>query len=416
MFKNSQTRIDPSGPTHGQEEIIAAKKAAEQWWNIEGEPTTAFKKALSEYVGVKYVELVNSGSSANLVALMAMTTNYIPENRRIKAGDEIITTALSFPTTVSPIIQAGCVPVFVDVDKNTWNVNTNQIEEMITPKTKAIMVAHALGNPFNVKALQYICEKYELTLIEDNADCLGGEYNGKKTGSFGHISTTSFYPAHHISTGEGGAVMTNNFAIHRALESMINWGRDCYCPPGQDDTCGARYGQKHGDLPYGYDHKNTYSEFGFNVKMSQIQAAIGVEQMKKLPSFVDARRYNHAYLESVFKNFSEWFDFTTPYENSTMSPFGYVIKLNRNTPFTKTEFEQYLHEQGIRSRAFFAGNITKQPVLVKNNRFEYRKHDDLSVSDDIMENSFWIGVQPNIKEEQLMYMEERIVTFLQRYK
>lgn len=757
---NSQFRIDPSGPYHGAEEVNAAKQAAEQWWNVEGEPTQQFKSALSEYIGVKHVELVNSGSAANLAALMALTTNYIPEKRRIERGDEVITTALSFPTTVSPIVHAGCVPAFVDVERNTWNINPHQVLEMITPKTKAIMVAHALGNPFNVEAIQDICEDYGLTLIEDNADCLGAEVNKKRTGSFGHVSTVSFYPAHHVAVGEGGAVMTNNFQIFRGLQSMINWGRDCFtpesivtttrgcipikevlpgdyvltrkgyekvnkvivkipqnkllsikayghkpiettedhkilvkrnkswkwvradkivvgdilrgesiipgysgntidkdimylfgiylaegglikaskgpsgyngkkyyyyateinlcddeewvvkrlgsivkkhfgvgytvrkdkkhglkmriksrklynilmdnfgtgsskkfignrilmsvasmwsllngyfdgdgstkgqgitlsscnlglisqvqsilntfniragytmakrkkkitingkevknakslhtlniygvnrkrlenlllgngsvylpyieapvekistldyegplydlsvennheylvngfivhncfCPPGQDDTCGARYGQKHGELPKGYDHKNTYTEFGFNMKMSQIQAAIGVEQMKRLPWFVDIRNYNHAFLRGVFEPYKEWFEFTEPYENTKMSPFGYVIKLSDKAPFSKQQFEWWLDKQGIKSRAFFCGNITKQPVLSKGNRFEYRSHPDLSVSDDVMENSFWIGVHPNIGEQERQYMQETITNFLDGFK
>ena len=337
---NSQIRIDPSTPVHGREEIRAAQKAAETWWNVEGEPTKKFEKKLSELTGMKYVELVNSGSSANLAALMSLTTNYIPEDRRITPGDEVITTALSFPTTVSPILYAGAKPVFVDVERGTWNISPSQIEEMITSRTKAIIVAHALGNPFNVAELKRICKEHNLWLIEDNCDCLGGEFDGKKTGGFGDIATQSFYPAHHISTGEGGAVMTNNTQIQRGLNSIINWGRDCWCAPGCDNTCGARYTQQHGELPKGYDHKNTYTEFGQNLKMSQIQAAIGVEQMKRLPKFVEARRYNHAFLESVFEPYVEWFEKTVPYDGAVMSPFGYVIKLSEDAPFTKQEFEQ----------------------------------------------------------------------------
>jgi CDP-6-deoxy-D-xylo-4-hexulose-3-dehydrase len=414
---SSQIRIDPSTPVHGEEEIRAAQKAAEQWWNVEGEPTREFSRVLGEYVGMKHVELVNSGSSANLAALLALTTNYIPEDRRLNRGDEVITTALSFPTTVSPIIYAGAIPVFVDVERHTWNISPIQVREMITSRTKAIMVAHAMGNPFNVKEIRAICNEFNLTLIEDNCDNLGSTVDGKRCGGFGDIATQSFYPAHHISTGEGGAVMTNNPRLHRAINSIINWGRDCFCAPGCDNTCGKRYEQpQQGELPQGYDHKNTYTEFGQNLKMSQIQAAIGVEQMKRLPGFVQARRFNHLYLESVFANFQQWFDKTVPYEGATMSPFGYVIKLNEKAPFTKKEFEQYLDEQGIKSRAFFCGNITKQPVLVKGGRHPHIKHEDLSVSDDIMENSFWIGVHPGIKYAQLEYMELKIVSFLQRYR
>ena len=409
-------RIDPSGPVYGEEEKLAAQKAAETWWNIEGEPTDAFKGALGEYVGMKHVELVNSGSAANLAALAALTTNYIPENRRLNKGDEVITTALSFPTTVSPIVYMGAIPVFVDAQRGNWNANPEQIKEMITSKTKAIMIAHALGNPFNVKEIQAICEEFGLTLIEDNADALGAKWNGKRTGGFGHISTVSFYPAHHISTGEGGAVMTNNFQIFRGLQSMINWGRDCYCAPGQDDTCGARYSQQQGELPKGYDHKNTYTNFGFNMKMSQIQAAIGVEQMKRLPGFVNMRKFNHKFLEQIFGYFPNWFETTQPYEGAEMSPFGYVVKITKQAPFTRREFEQFLDEKGIRSRAFFCGNITKLPVLSRGNRFEYRRHPNLSVSDDIMENSFWIGVHPGIKDFEREYMADNIFEFLDSHK
>jgi len=413
---SSQIRIDPSTPVHGREEVEAAQRAAEQWWNVEGEPTEEFERALSGFIGMKHVELVNSGTSANFAALMALTTDYIPVNRRLNKGDEVITTALSFPTTVSPIAYSGAIPVFVDVERNTWNISPGQVREMITDKTKAIMVAHALGNPFNLEEIMAICEEEGITLIEDNCDCLGGTWNGRKTGSFGHLSTLSFYPAHHISTGEGGAVMTNNFQLQRGLNAMINWGRDCYCPPGQDNTCGARYGQKHGELPKGYDHKNTYTEFGFNFKMSQIQAAIGVEQMKRLPGFIRDRQFNHKFLTAVFSQYKEWFEPTLAYDGAEMSPFGYVIKLNDKAPFTKREFEQFLDEQGIRSRAFFCGNITKQPVLSRGGKWAFRKHPDLSVSDDIMDNSFWIGVHPGIKEEQRAYMKEKILEFLGRYK
>lgn len=412
----SVPRIDPSTPVHGIEEIEAAQKASEQWWNVEGEPTKKFQEALAEFCGMKHVELVNSGTSANIAALLAMTTNYIPENRRVGKGSEIITTALSFPTTVSPIIFAGGLPVFVDVERGTWNINPEQVREMITEKTKAIMVAHALGNPFNLDAIRDICEEYGLTLIEDNADALGSKWQGNRTGSFGHISTTSFYPAHMISTGEGGAVMCNNFAIHRGLQSIINWGRDCYCPPGQDDSCGARYGQQQGDLPKGYDHKNTYTEMGMNLKMSQIQAAIGVEQMKRLPGFIVARKFNHRFLDEIFRWYPDWFEKTEKYEGADPCWFGYVIKLKPDAPFTKQQFEWYLDKQGIKSRAFFCGNITKQPVLSKGNRFEYRRHPDLSVSDDVMDNSFWIGVHPKIGEWEREYMGDKITEFLDGYK
>lgn len=408
--------INPSAPTHGIEEIEAAKKASEQWWNVEGEGKESFKKKLSEYLGVKYIELVNSGTSANFAALMALTTNYIPERNRIKEGDEIITTALSFPTTVSPIIYAKCIPVFVDVEPHTWNINPQQTREMVTSKTKAIMVAHSMGNPFNLEAIVDICNEFNLTLIEDNCDALSSKWNGKRTGSFGHVATSSFYPAHHIATGEGGAVYTNKHAIHRGLQSIINWGRDCWCPPSQDDTCGIRYGQQQGNLPSGYDHKNTYSEMGFNFKMSNIQASIGNVQIDRLEGFKKSREENFEFLKNIFKGYSNWFELPEHYEGAEPSPFGYVVKVLESAPFSKKDFEWWLDKQGIKSRAFFAGNITKQPVFTKGDRFEYRKHPDLHVSDEIMNNAFWIGVHPQIKQEEREYMKQVITNFLENYK
>lgn len=749
--------IEPSGPVHGREEVEAIQRAAETWGKNQGEHTEAFKGALSEFLGVEHVFLVNSGSSANLAALMALTTNYIPEKRRLKRGDEVITAAMGFPTTVSPIVYAGAVPVFVDVEKGTGNINPRQVEEMITDKTKVIMVAHTLGNPFNLEEIMDLCNKYNLTLIEDNCDSLGSEWKGRKTGSFGHIATSSFYPAHHISTGEGGAVYTNRHELKRALESIINWGRDCFtpesmvttargcipikdvlpgdkvmtrtgwervtkvviktphnemysikayghkpiettgdhkimvykngwkwtqardirvgdslrvqtisydmetigedimymlgvylaegglikgskgpsgygsnryyyhavefnlcddesyiierlkdtvgehfgvrgnvrrdkkrgmklrfksrklyefimencgtgstkkfisaevlqsgetiwsflkgyfdgdgsakgqgitvgssnlgiitqvqsllncysiragytvqlrkkpiiikgkvvknakplhvlniygesrknlerlfdrgemgakdyceavvekiaqldyqgelydlsvensheylvngllvhncwCGPGQDNSCGVRYGQQHGDLPFGYDHKNTYSEMGFNLKMVDLQASIGVEQMKRLPGFIRERKYTHAFLSRVFDCYRDWFVPTEVYEGADPCWFGYVVEVSDGAPFTRKEFEQYLDECGIKSRALFCGNITKQPMLTKGNRFEYRSHPDLSVSDRMMENAFWIGVHPGIGDEQRLYMEEVITKFLSSKK
>lgn len=407
--------INPAKQVHGEEEINAARSVIESGSWADGEPNRMFETALAKYHNMKYATLVNSGTSANFAAILALTTRYVQEKRRINPGDEVITTALSFPTTVSPIVYAGAVPIFVDVERGSWNIDTDQVLQMITERTKAIIVAHALGNPFNVKALKQIAVDYGITLIEDNCDCLGGEVDGQKTGSFGDVSTCSFYPAHHISTGEGGVVMTNNTQIQRGINAIVNWGRDCWCRPGCDDTCGARYSQQHGELPFGYDHKNTYSEFGFNFKMSSIQAAIGIEQLKRLAGFVDARRYNHAFLSELFGRYSDWFEATETYEDTIMSPFGYVVKLTDRAPFTKSEFEQYLNGAGIRSRAFFCGNITRQPVLSRNARYIFRKHSDLSVSDDIMNNAFWIGVHPGIGEAERQYMEEAITKFLSSY-
>jgi CDP-6-deoxy-D-xylo-4-hexulose-3-dehydrase len=342
---------------------------------------------------------------------MALKSEFIPEDRRLQDGDEIITTALSFPTTVSPIIMAGCVPVFVDVESGTWNASPQQVREMISHKTKAMIFSHGLGNPFNVDMIRYLCREHNITLIEDNCDSLGSEWNGGRTGSFGDVSTLSFYPAHHISTGEGGAVCTNNAMIKRALTSIINWGRDCWCRPNCDDTCNKRFEQQLGGLPYGYDHKNTYSNLGMNLKMTDVQAAIGVEQMKRLPGYVVARRFNHEYARSVFKPYEEYFELPEVYEGANPSWFGYVIKVKPNTKFTARDLQLYLQGNNIMSRAYFAGNITKQPLFASG-RYEFRQHPDLRVSDEVMNNAFWIGVHPAVTQGQREHLKEVVDKFM----
>jgi CDP-6-deoxy-D-xylo-4-hexulose-3-dehydrase len=383
----------------GRQEREAAYEAIERDAWVEGVKAREFENSLKEFLGVRYVELTNSGSSANLAAIMCLKSEFIPEEKRLREGDEIITTALSFPTTVSPIVMAGCVPVFVDVELGTWNVNPRQVREMITDKTKAIILAHNLGNPFNVDEILDICKEFGLTLIEDNCDSLGSTWKGKKTGSIGHIGTSSFYPAHHISTGEGGAVYTNDPKIKRALSSVINWGRHCWCEPNCDNTCGKRFGFELGELPEGYDHKNIYAELGFNLKMTDIQAAIGVEQMKRLEGFISARKSNHEFLRNQFALAPNWFERPEWYEGASPSWFGYVVKVKPEAPFTARELQRKFQDHGIMSRAFFCGNITKQPVFTSG-RYKYRTHRDLSVSDDVMSNAFWIGVHPGITEEQ----------------
>lgn len=404
--------INPAQQVHGEEEIQAAYEVLKSGHWAGGKKCIEFAKKLAEYVGVKYCVLVNSGSSANLAALMALTTQRIPEDRRIKRGDEIITTALCFPTTVSPIYYAGCVPVFVDVDKY-WNIDPVEVRKMITPKTKAIMVAHNLGNPFDVDVIKKICKEHNLYLIEDNADSLSSEYKGKKTGSFGDVSTTSFYPAHHISTGEGGAVFTDDPLIFRGIQSMVNWGRDCWCPPAKDNTCGKRYSQQFGTLPFGYDHKNVFVEFGFNLKMTDIQAAIGIEQLKRIDRFGIMRRDNNSALVVIFRNYNKWFDLPLCLANSNPSWFGYVVKLKKDAPFTVRGFTKHLEENDIRSRAFFCGNITRQPVI-HDKDVKYRKG-KLTRTDDIMKNAFWIGCHPGIGEKELEYMKKVITKFLDQY-
>lgn len=401
---------EPISQVYGQEEINAGIDALQSGHWTEGWFSNEFKKMLSKYLNRKFVLLTNSGSSANLAAIMSLTTHWIPEDVRLKEGDEIITTALCFPTTVSPIIYAKCVPVFVDVDE-TWNIDCEQVEQMITQKTKAIIVASNLGNPFNIDRIVGICKKYNLWLINDNCDSLGSTWNGNQTGSFGDIATSSFYPAHQISTGEGGAVYTDNPFIFRGLQSMINWGRDCYCNPGIDNTCKRRFSQKFGDLPDRYDHKNVYTEFGFNLKMNDIQAAIGVQQLKKLGYFIEKRRYNFGELMITFAKYN-WFELPVIFEQSNPCWFGYVVKL-KDAPFTKDAFIEYLEFNHISTRAFFCGNITKQPLLWDRN-IKFRKS-NLKNSDDMMNNSFWLRVHPGIDKKFMDYTEQRICKFLNQY-
>lgn len=405
-------KINPAQQVHGDEEIALATEALKSGRWAGGEYVEMFEKALSEYLGRKFVLTVNSGSSANLVALMSLTTHWIPEDRRLKKGDEVITPALCFPTTVSPIKYAGAVPVFVDVDE-TWNINTKQVEEAITEKTKVVMVAHNLGNPFNLDEIERICKKNNLWLIVDNCDSLGSEWDGLQTGFYGDIGTQSFYPAHHISTGEGGAVHTDNARLMHAMRSMINWGRDCWCDPGCDNTCGIRYEQQHGDLPFGYDHKNTYTELGFNLKMTNMQGALGVEQLKRLPSFNEARRLNHKYLSNVFSNFGDNFEIPKKYEKADPSWFGYVIKIN-DPQIDRDDMIRHFESKGIGSRAFFCGNITKQPCICERD-IECRIGGDLSVSDDIMNTSFWIGCHPGIGPEEREYMSGVITSYMEKH-
>ncbi len=405
---------EPQSQVYNYKEINAAIEAVKTGHWTEGKYSREFARALCAYLGRKYTVLTNSGSSANLAAVMALTTHWIPEARRLKEGDEVITTALCFPTTISPIIYAKCIPVFVDVEPITWNIDCGQLEKAITKKTKAIILAHNLGNPFNVDKIVDICKRHNLWLIEDNCDSLGSKWGGKLTGSFGDIATSSFYPAHHISVGEGGAVYTDNPLIYRAVQSMVNWGRDCYCPPGVDNTCCRRFKWKLGNLPEGYDHKNIYAELGFNLKMNDIQAAIGTEQLKKLPRFIVKRKYNHQQLFNLFAQY-KWFDL--PFHNDFANPswFGYVVKLNRLAPFKVTQFIEYLENANISCRAFFAGNMTKQPALF-GRKVKYKVSGKLIVSDNMMESSFWLRVHPGIGKKYLDYMKYKITTFLELYK
>jgi CDP-6-deoxy-D-xylo-4-hexulose-3-dehydrase len=403
-FVGGETVIPPSGKLMGEEELQNMVAASLDGWLTTGRFNTLFEKGLAEFLGVKYCLSVNSGSSANLVAFNTLTSHKLGD-RAIKKGDEVIGVAAGFPTTVNPIIQFGAVPVFVDVDIQTHNINVDLIEAAITSKTKAIMLAHALGNPFNVGRVKEICDKHNLWLIEDTCDALGAEFNGQKCGTFGDIGTLSFYPAHHMTMGEGGAVFMNNPELKAIAESFRDWGRDCYCPPGCDNTCGCRFEQKHGDLPYGYDHKYVYSHSGYNLKITDMQAACGLAQLGKLEYFIEKRRSNYAYLRNKLESLTDFIHLPTPTPNSTPSWFGFPITLKDDCGVSRVDVTKFLDSHKIGSRLLFAGNLLKQPYFKD---VEYRVVGDLTHTEKTMNDTFWVGVQPALDEVHFDFVAEKL--------
>ena len=399
--------IPPSGKVLGIAEIQNMVEASLDGWLTTGRFNYQFETKLANFLGVKHLLSVNSGSSANLVAFSTLTSPLL-KNKAIKKGDEVITVAAGFPTTVNPIIQFGAVPVFVDVDLTTHNIDANLIEPAITEKTKAIMIAHTLGNPFNLNKIKDICEKYNLWLIEDTCDALGATYNGKKVGTFGDIATLSFYPAHHITMGEGGAVFTNNTQLKKIAESFRDWGRDCYCPPGKDNTCGCRFEQDHGSLPFGYDHKYVYSHLGYNLKITDMQAACGLAQLERLDGFIEKRRKNFNYLKERLKTLSEFIQLPVPTENSNPSWFGFPITLKDKCEFKRVELIRFLDENKIGSRLLFAGNLTRQPYFKD---IQYRVVGSLKNTDKTMNDTFWIGIYPELEDSHLEYIAEQLEEF-----
>ena len=403
-FVGGETVIPPSGKLMGEEELQNMVAASLDGWLTTGRFNTLFEKGLSEFLGVKYCLSVNSGSSANLVAFNTLTSHKLGD-RAIKKGDEVIGVAAGFPTTVNPIIQFGAVPVFVDVDIQTHNINVDLIEAAITSKTKAIMLAHALGNPFNVGRVKEICDKHNLWLIEDTCDALGAEFNGQKCGTFGDIGTLSFYPAHHMTMGEGGAVFMNNPELKMIAESFRDWGRDCYCPPGCDNTCGCRFEQKHGDLPYGYDHKYVYSHSGYNLKITDMQAACGLAQLGKLEYFIEKRRSNYTYLRNKLESLTDFIHLPIPTPNSNPSWFGFPITLKDDCGVSRVDVTKFLDSHKIGSRLLFAGNLLKQPYFKD---VEYRVVGDLTHTEKTMNDTFWIGVQPALDEVHYDFVAEKM--------
>ena len=406
-FVPGKTVIPPSGKLLGEEELQNMVSASLDGWLTTGRFNTLFEKGLAKFLGVKYCLSVNSGSSANLVAFSTITSPKLGD-RAVKVGDEVIGVAAGFPTTVNPIIQFGAIPVFVDVDIKTHNINVELIEAAITPKTKAIMLAHALGNPFNVGRVKEICDKHNLWLIEDTCDALGAEFDGQKCGTFGDIGTLSFYPAHHMTMGEGGAVFMNNPELKVIAESFRDWGRDCYCPPGCDNTCGCRFEQKHGDLPFGYDHKYVYSHTGYNLKITDMQAACGLAQLGKLDLFIQRRRENFAYLYTKLQTLTEFLQLPEATPNSNPSWFGFPITLKESAGITRVELTRFLDDNKIGSRLLFAGNLLKQPYFKD---VTYRVVGDLTHTNKTMNDTFWIGVQPALTNEHLDFVVEKLEEF-----
>jgi CDP-6-deoxy-D-xylo-4-hexulose-3-dehydrase len=403
-FVPGETQIPPSGKLIDKNEIRLMTEAALDGWLTTGRFNDQFEKKLANFLNVKHLITVNSGSSANLVAFSTLTSSALGD-RAIKQGDEVISVAAGFPTTVNPIIQFGAVPVFVDVSLSTYNIDTTLIEEALSVKTKAIMLAHTLGNPFNINAIKEICKKYNLWLVEDCCDALGSTYNNNIVGGFGDIGTLSFYPAHHITMGEGGAVFTNNSELIKIAESFRDWGRDCYCPPGKDNTCGKRYCWKLGDLPLGYDHKYIYSHLGYNLKITDMQAACGLGQLSKLEEFIKKRKENYKFLRDNLKDCEEFFILPEATENSDPSWFGFAISLRDESPVNRSELLSYLNQQKIGTRLLFAGNLLKQPYMLGR---KYRQIGPLKNTDKIMRDTFWLGIQPALGSNELGYVVEKI--------
>lgn len=406
-FVPGHSVIPPSGKVLGKEEVINMVDASLDAWLTTGRFNASFEKELAKFLEVPYAITVNSGSSANLVAFTTLTSPKLGE-RAIKKGDEVITVAAGFPTTVNPIVQFGAVPVFVDVDLATHNINTDLIEAALSPKTKAIMLAHTLGNPFNVAKVREICDQNHLWLVEDTCDALGATFGGKKVGTFGDIATLSFYPAHHITMGEGGAVFMNDPQLKVIAESIRDWGRDCYCFPGKDNTCGCRFSQQHGDLPFGYDHKYVYSHAGYNLKITDMQAACGLAQLDKLESFIDKRRANFKYLHARFQTLQDFIHLPEATPGSNPSWFGFPMTLRDGCGVKRVELIKYLDQNKIGTRLLFAGNLTRQPYFKD---LTYRVAGELTQTDKTMNDTFWIGLYPGLGEEQFEFVAEKLEEF-----
>ena len=410
-FERGQSAVPVSGKVYGEGEMALLVDSALDFWLTAGRFNTAFERRLGDFLGMrKGVLTVNSGSSANLVALTALTS-HMHGDRALKAGDEVITCATGFPTTVNPTLQNGLTPVFLDVDIPTYNMDVSKLEEAIGPRTRAIMVAHTLGNPFDLASITAVAEKHDLWLVEDCCDALGATYDGKLVGTFGDVGTLSFYPAHHITMGEGGAVFTSSPLVRRTMESMRDWGRDCYCEPGQDNTCKRRFDWQLGELPYGYDHKYTYSHLGYNLKITDMQASVGLAQMDRLDDFIATRRRNFDYLKAGMMAFGldEFFILPEPTPRSDPSWFGFLLTVRENAPFSREELVKLLNEKKIGTRLLFGGNLLRQPYMIGR---PHRVVGDLTNANIVVDHTFWVGVFPGLETPQLDYMLDAVRDFV----
>jgi CDP-6-deoxy-D-xylo-4-hexulose-3-dehydrase len=411
--------ISYGGRVFDEQEIINLVDSALDFWLTTGKYSEKFEKEFAEFLDVEYCSLTNSGSSANLLAFMTLTSHKLGE-RRIKKDDEVITVAAAFPTTVAPIIQYGAIPVFVDVTLPTYNIDVTKLEAALSEKTKAVMIAHTLGNSFDLQAVKDFCDKYNLWLIEDNCDALGTKYfyNGewKYTGTIGHIGTSSFYPPHHMTMGEGGAIYTNDIQLKRIIESFRDWGRDCWCPSGKDDTCKNRFTQQFGELPVGYDHKYVYSHFGYNLKVTDMQAAVGCAQLEKLPSFIEKRKENWKLLREGLDSLQDVLILPEPTEKSDPSWFGFLLTVKEDAKITRDEIVAHLENNGIQTRMLFAGNLLKHPCFdeMRTTGESYRVIGQLKNTDIIMNRTFWIGVYPGMTKEMIDFMIGTITNFVKR--
>lgn len=408
-FIPHKSKVNYAGRIFDDRELVNAVEASLDFWLTEGRFSEEFAEKIAEFLGIEHVLLTNSGSSANLLAFSALTSEKLGE-KRLRPGDEVISVAAGFPATVTPIIQYGLIPVFVDVKIPTYNIDTEILRSAITPKTRCIFIAHTLGNPFDIDAVLQLAKEHDLWVIEDNCDAFGSSYKGKKTGTFGHISTISFYPAHHITTGEGGAICTNDLQLAYIVRAFRDWGRDCYCAGGENNTCGKRFSQQFGNLPLGFDHKYVYSEIGYNLKMTDIQASIGSAQMEKLPEFCNRRKENFKVWHRIFSKYPDYFILPEATDGADPAWFAFIVTLKEGIHFTRDEITQHLNANLIETRNLFAGNITKQPGFLNQ---QWRTSGLLTNTDYIMDNTFFLGTYPGLTRDMFDYAEKMIELFIE---